>query len=83
MTVVKGRLTERPKEVFDFIILHKRQNDGNSPSHRQIIENTSITSTSVVRYYLNKLQELNLIEGSGKHFKTSKVIGGKSTYKDE
>lgn len=52
---------ERHKKILKF--LEKFQSDnGYPPSIREIGENTNISSTSVVNYYLNQLEEMNFIE---------------------
>ena len=57
----KAGLGERHKKILQF--LEKFQDDnGYPPSIREIGENTSISSTSVVNYYLNQLEEMNYIE---------------------
>jgi len=76
----KGRLTGRHKVVFDLIVAYKKANDGISPTLREIILNTDITSTSVVKWYLNNLENLGLIEVPKKSYRGIKVIGGKWTY---
>jgi repressor LexA len=57
----KSGLGERHKKILKF--LEKFQNEnGFPPSIREIGENTNISSTSVVNYYLNQLEEMNYIE---------------------
>lgn len=57
----KAGLGERHKKILKF--LEKFQGDnGFPPSIREIGENTSISSTSVVNYYLNQLEEMHYIE---------------------
>lgn len=57
----KAGLGERHKKILKF--LEKFQSDnGYPPSIREIGENTNISSTSVVNYYLNQLEEMNFIE---------------------
>jgi SOS-response transcriptional repressor LexA len=54
----KGRPTsgERPRMVLLFIHAYKEQHDF-SPNIREIGNAVGITSTSVVNYYLNRLEE--------------------------
>lgn len=47
--------------VYEFIVTHKKAHDGNSPTFREIISGCGISSTSVVLYYLNKLEQRGLI----------------------
>jgi len=57
----KAGLGERHKKILKF--LEKFQNEnGFPPSIREIGENTDISSTSVVNYYLNQLEEMHYIE---------------------
>lgn len=79
----KGRLNGCTKEVFDFIILYKEEYDGISPTLREIAWNTSLTSTSFVKYHLDKLKELGLITVTPKQARGIEVVGGKWTYQEE
>jgi repressor LexA len=57
----KVGLGERHKKILRFLEKFQTEN-GYPPSIREIGENTSISSTSVVNYYLNQLEEMNYIE---------------------
>ena len=57
----KAGLGERHKKILKFLEKFHAQN-GYPPSIREIGENTNISSTSVVNYYLNQLEEMNYIE---------------------
>jgi repressor LexA len=57
----KAGLGERHKKILKFSGKFQAEN-GYPPSIREIGENTSISSTSVVNYYLNQLEEMNYIE---------------------
>ncbi len=57
----KAGLGERHKKILKFLEKFQAEN-GYPPSIREIGENTHISSTSVVNYYLNQLQEMNFIE---------------------
>lgn len=57
----KAGLGERHKKILKFLEKFYADN-GFPPSIREIGENTSISSTSVVNYYLNQLEEMNYIE---------------------
>jgi len=78
----KGKLTGCTKEVFDFIIHFKENSNGNSPTLREIAWNTSLTSTSFVKYHLDKLEELGLITVNPKQARGIEVVGGKWTYQE-
>ncbi len=58
-------LTERQKRILEAVERFQNQN-GYPPSIREICEKTNISSTSVVNYYLNQLEELGYIERDGR-----------------
>ena len=57
----KVGLGERHKRILRFLEIFQVEN-GYPPSIREIGENTDISSTSVVNYYLNQLEEMDYIE---------------------
>jgi len=57
----KAGLGERHKKILRFLETFQAEN-GFPPSIREIGENTNISSTSVVNYYLNQLEEMHYIE---------------------
>jgi repressor LexA len=57
----KAGLGERHKKILKFLEKFQADN-GFPPSIREIGENTDISSTSVVNYYLNQLEEMRYIE---------------------
>ncbi len=57
----KAGLGERHKKILKFLE-HFQSENGFPPSIREIGENTNISSTSVVNYYLNQLEEMKFIE---------------------
>jgi len=57
----KAGLGERHKNILKFLERFQAEN-GFPPSIREIGENTNISSTSVVNYYLNQLEEMRFIE---------------------
>lgn len=71
----KSGLNQRHKRIIQF--LERFQNEfGFPPTIREIGENTEISSTSVVNYYLNQLEEMHYIERS------SNVSRGIKLFKD-
>ncbi|MBW8009892.1 MAG: repressor LexA [Chloroflexi bacterium] len=61
MAKQKGELKDRHKKILD--VLERYQNTvGYPPSIREIGKETGITSTSVVNYYLNQLEDWEFIE---------------------
>jgi hypothetical protein len=47
--------------ILDFIICYKRDHDGNSPAHRDIMRAFGISSTSVVNNALRRMSEMGTI----------------------
>ena len=58
-------LSERQKRILEVLERFQMQN-GYPPSIREICDKTNITSTSVVNYYLNQLEETGYIERDGR-----------------
>jgi repressor LexA len=61
----KKGLSERQKRILEVLENFQVEN-GYPPSIREICELANISSTSVVNYYLDQLQEMNFIERDGK-----------------
>ncbi|HOE69913.1 MAG TPA: transcriptional repressor LexA [Brevefilum sp.] len=57
----RAGLSERHKKILKFLKQFQAEN-GYPPSIREIGENTDISSTSVVNYYLKQLEEMQYIE---------------------
>ena len=77
-------LTQRAQSVYDFIIKYKINNDGLSPTLREIMAGTDITSTSIASYYLGILEGVGLIHHNPNISRGIRVVGGKwSLEKDE
>ncbi len=55
------KLKERHKQVLD-VIQRYSEKHGYAPSYREICAQTDITSTSMVNYYLEQLEEMGYIE---------------------
>ena len=74
--------TERRNEILSYIIGYKREHDGCSPTLRQIIANTSYTSTSTVVYNLSVLERQGRIKYASENGESRRimVIGGEWTY---
>lgn len=66
-------LTPRHQKILDF--LNKRLDKGYPPSIREIGEATGISSTSVVTYYLKKLEEWGYIERDAKFSRAVRLSG--------
>jgi repressor LexA len=59
----RKQLKERHKQVLD-VIQDYHAKHGYAPSYREICARTDITSTSMVNYYLEQLEEMGYIERS-------------------
>jgi len=57
----RKKLKERHKQVLDVIQTYSAKH-GFAPSYREICAQTDITSTSMVNYYLEQLEEMGYIE---------------------
>lgn len=66
-------------QVYQFILKHKQDNDGNSPSVRNIQSALNLSSTSTVRGALQDLERQGLIELNGGTARNIKVVGGQWT----
>lgn len=56
------KLTPRRLQVYDFLVNYKKTHDGIAPSVAEIQEACELSSTSMVRYHLNSLVLLGMIE---------------------
>jgi repressor LexA len=61
--MAQKKLKERHKQVLD-VIRDYTDKHGYAPSYREICARTDITSTSMVNYYLEQLEEMGYIERS-------------------
>lgn len=61
VTDVVDSLLPRTRAVYRAIIKYKLENNGNSPSYEQLMEIVGITSKSVLKYHVDKLNDLRLI----------------------
>jgi len=79
----KSGLSQRHKRIIQF--LERFQNEfGFPPTIREIGENTEISSTSVVNYYLNQLEEMHYIERSSnvsRGIKLLRTLNGEAVQK--
>jgi len=70
----RKQLKERHKQVLD-VIQEFRAKHGYAPSYREICALTDITSTSMVNYYLEQLEEMGYIERSENISRSLKIKG--------
>ena len=66
-------LSERHKKILD-VLEHYQVNVGYPPSIREIGKEAGISSTSVVNYYLDQLEEMNYIERDRKVSRGMRLI---------
>ena len=64
------------KEIYNYILDYKSNHDGNSPSIREIMSQTSVNSTSVVQHHLLKMVDMGLIEKVDRKFRSIIIVGG-------
>jgi len=77
----KQYLTVREFQVFEFIVRHMAQSGGTSPTINEIINNTDTTSSSVARYYLERLEAKGLILSREKRLARGiQLLGGSWVY---
>ena len=70
-------IKKKTERILQFIIGFKRANDGNSPTLREICRACNVTSTSVARYHLAKLQRRGFIQmPKGGQCRKILVVGG-------
>ena len=70
----RKQLKERHKQVLD-VIQEYHAKHGYAPSYREICARTDITSTSMVNYYLEQLEEMGYIERSENISRSLKIKG--------
>ena len=76
MSRTTARGDDKADEIFDFIVQHKEAYDGNSPFIREIMRECDLSTTSLVTYYLKRLQRAGLLELKERRIL---VVGGKWT----
>lgn len=69
--------------VFGAIVKFKREHNGNSPSLREIADMTDITTTSIVSYYLNKLERRGDISRGCAESRMIEVANSRWVYDEE
>jgi repressor LexA len=66
-------LTERQRKILDVLNRFQKQN-GYPPSIREICDKAEISSTSVVNYYLDQLEEMGYLERDGRVSRGIRVL---------
>ena len=67
---------ERTAAVYRYIVRYKVENDGVSPSLRDLGDYIGVKSTSLVSYYLSLLEEAGLIVVDTRQARGIKLVGG-------
>ncbi len=80
--VVDSRSDATAMRVYDCILRYKNRHDGCSPSMREISRLARVSSTSMVSYYIDKLESMRLIRRSDDdegfpHACSIEVVGAK------
>lgn len=65
----------RLQAVFDFICDFKAKNNGCAPTLREIVAGAGLSSTSIVKHYLDRLKLRGLIEYGPNEQRLIRVIG--------
>lgn len=71
-----SQAAERRRAVYDAITGFKQQHGGKSPSIRELMELTQIPSTSMICFYLDQLQEQEVLLLGNKHSARDIVLPG-------
>lgn len=71
------QMEERLDKLYKFIVEHKVNNDGNSPTLREMCEAMGMNSTSLLSYYLDALEKRGKIERGQNDTRSIRVVGGK------
>ena len=66
----------RLKRIYQFIVEFKKQNDGLSPSMREIGQQLGVESTSLVSYYLKELEREGMIVLNPFNARGIRAVGG-------
>lgn len=66
------------QKIFDWVVIYKQNHDGNSPTLREMMRACGISSLSVARSTLGRLEHAGLIRfiGGRSHARGFAVVGG-------
>lgn len=67
---------ERSENILRFVIDYKQAHDGISPTIREIQAETGITSSSLVKFYLDGLQKRGAIQYIGDNLSRGIMVTG-------
>lgn len=71
----------REQRIYQYIVRFKVENDGNSPTMRQIGGSVGVKSTSMIAFYLNRLEAAGLISRPP-GVCNIQLVGGRYTHPD-
>ncbi len=74
---VFGVRVHDPELIFAYICQYKAEHDGNSPTLREIMDGCQVSSTSVVVYILDRLENAGRLTRNGGKIE---ITGGKWEY---
>ncbi|MHC4088707.1 MAG: LexA family protein [Planctomycetota bacterium] len=70
-------MTDKTRNIFEFIVRYKQAHDGNSPSVREIQDACGISTPSLVHYHLGELETVGWIELTRFQSRSIQVEGGR------
>jgi len=68
------KVSRSAEAVLNYIVKYKAENNGRSPSVREIMKGCDFRSTCVAHYHLGRLQSAGLIERDAKKSRSIRVI---------
>ena len=72
----KQQMVERAEAILQFVIAYKQEHDGISPTIREISDALGLNSTSLVKFYLERLEEGGKIQMVANSSRGIMVTGG-------
>jgi SOS-response transcriptional repressor LexA len=75
-------MCDKREKLFEFILEYKTAHDGNSPTYREMMAATGLTTTSMVAWHLEKLEAEGRIERPQQvgNSRVIEVVGGEWCY---
>ena len=68
------KVSRSAMEVLNYILRYKTENNGKSPSVREIMKGCGFRSTSVAHYHLKRLQSAGVIEREAGKVRSIRII---------
>ena len=72
-----AELPYRSEQLYEYLCDYKRTHNGNSPTFRQIGAAIGVDSTSLITYYLDRLEQVGKIRRPERKASGIEVIGGR------